>query len=310
MSDFDDFFDNSVRYGAIGMEILKAPLIKSSRNSEPVNGYHVFSTKPFFAKEKNKGKEFSLPDFGLKTAELSALCWRRYNGPIYLITDAEGEAYFKKNGLEYAYDGILPILETVNHGINPVRYWASGKIEALKMLKTPCAIIDLDLIVWKPLELQNSKLTVAHVEHLVDFVYPPFSYFNMSRRYLFPSEWDRNVEPFNTAFNYIADEELKEYYVKEAIRFMQFERDTVDDGVKCMVFAEQRILGMCAEAKGIKAETLLDFDNIHVHQDCLTHIWSAKSLLFEEKEIRNEYINLCIAKTDELKKQLRNISNT
>ena len=296
-----NFFDGSEFFGAIGMENMKALLCDMPCNPNPINGYHVLSTKPFFAKEHNKGKKFSLQDFELKTAELSALCWKRYNGPIYLITDAEGEAYFKKNGLEYAYDGILPILENINHGINPVRYWASGKIEALKMLKTPCAIIDLDLIVWKPLELQNSKLTVAHIEHLADFVYPPFSYFNMSKRYCFPEEWDKTAKPFNTAFNYIADEELKGYYVKESIRFMQFERDTADDGVKCMVFAEQRILGMCAQARGINAETLIDYDNIDAPQNYITHIWSAKPLLFVEKELRSEYIDLCTRKIEALK---------
>lgn len=294
------FFDGSDFLGAIGMENMKAELCDEPRNPNPINGYHVLSTKPFLAKEHNKGKEFALRDFELKTAELSALCWKRYNGPIYLITDAVGEAYFRKNGLEYAYDGILPLLENINHGINPVKYWASGKIEALKMLKAPCAIIDLDLIVWKPLELHNSKVTVAHIEHLTDFIYPPFSYFNMSRRYAFPTEWDETAEPFNTAFNYIADEELKEYYIKEAIRFMQFERDTVDDGVKCMVFAEQRVLGLCTAARGISVDTLVDYDNITAHQDNITHIWSAKRLLYENEEIRNRYIDFCNIKTEKL----------
>lgn len=309
MAELNDFFENKDFFGAIGMQNMSAPLSDAPYTCSPINGYHVFSTKPFFSNKENTGKLLSLTDFELKTAELSALCWKRYNGPIYLITDAQGEAYFKENGLEYAYDGILPILDNISYGIKSTRYWASGKIEALKLLKTPCAIIDLDLIVWEPLELQKSKLTVTHTEHIADFIYPAFSYFDMSPRYTFPAEWDETAEPFNTSFNYIADEALKASYTREAIRFMQFERDTMDNGVKCMVFAEQRILAMCAKAMGIEAQTLIDYDDLLAPQSYLTHIWSAKSLISGSEEIRNKYIELCAEKIEDLKSRLENAHN-
>lgn len=297
----NDFFAGGTFFGAIGMENMKKPLSQLPLRKNPVTAYHVFSTEPFFKNEGNKDRAFSLPEFELKTAELSALCWRRYNGPIYLVTDAVGEAYFRKKGLSGAYDGVLPILENVNYGIDKRKYWAASKIEALKLLKTPCAIIDLDLIVWKPIELDNSLLTAAHIEHIVDHIYPDFSFFDMSPRYSFPPQWDKTAEPLNTAFFYIADSKLKEYYVRESIRFMQFERDTADNRVKCMVFAEQRVLAMCAKAMGIRADTLLDYDNLQAPQDRVTHIWSAKELLSLDKDIQRTFIDLCDEKIEQLK---------
>ena len=302
MTDIKFFFENSSLFGAIGMENMYSDLSEIEKNSFSVVGFHVFSTKPFFAKPENKNKPFKLHDFEIKTAELSALCWKRYNGPIFLVTDKEGEKYFKSQGLEYVYDGILPLLENEKYGIDPIKYWAAGKIEALSLFESPCAIIDLDLIVWRPLNLSESKLTVAHFEYIEKMVYPPFSFFDMSKRYSFPKEWSEESKPLNTAFLYIADSELKNYYTIEAFRFMQYERNTFDNAIKCMVFAEQRILGMCSEAKNIKPDMLIDYDNISEKQKNITHIWTAKPLLVQNKELRKEYIFLCNQKINILRK--------
>lgn len=301
MSIKNDFFSGNVFLGAIGIENMKKSLSKEPLRSVPIKGYHIFSTAPFFKNPLNEGKSFSLPEFELKTAEISALCWKRYNGPIYLVTDAAGATYFKEKGLSSVYDGII-ICKTDNYGIDKRKYWASSKIEALSFIETPCAIIDFDLIIWKPMELGESLLTTAHIEHIVDHVYPDLSFFDMSPRYSFPAEWDEKALPLNTAFLYIADKNLKEYYVSKSIRFMQFERDSFDDGVKCMVFAEQRILGMCAKAMSIEPQTLLDFENLQSPQELVTHIWGGKQLLSFNKDIQQEFIDLCNIKIEELKK--------
>ncbi len=46
--------------------------------------------------------------------------------------------------------------------------------------------------------------------------------------------------PFNTSLLYFADDDLKDYYTEESIRFMLHERGTLDNGSWCMVFAERR----------------------------------------------------------------------
>ena len=72
----------------------------------------------------------------------------------------------------------------------------------------------------------------------------------MKNNYKFDREWDWKAKPCNTAFTYIADEDFKKYYVDSAIDFM---RNTIsgEDTLKNMVFAEQRLISMCAKKMGI-----------------------------------------------------------
>lgn len=300
MAEYTGFFEGTRFYGAVGMINFSAELSSEPRREKPLTAYHVLLTTPFI--KGNNGKPFQMRDYDLATAKLSAMAWRRYNGPIYLITDPDGAAYFKEQRMEDTYDGILPILEPRNYGIDPIRYWASGKLQALKKVKAPCVVIDLDLVVWRPVDVSGCILAAAHTEPVLERFYPDFSFFEMSRFYQFPEEWDSKVEPLNTSLMYFGVDWLKEYYADESIRFMQYERDSSDDGARCMVFAEQRILGMCAAAKGIVPKTYLKYDKPLEEQNLITHIWSAKGLLREEKEIRDKYISLCEAKITQLEK--------
>ena len=101
-------------------------------------------------------------------------------------------------------------------------------------------------------------------------------------------DWSEETAALNTAFLYINDEELKRDYTREAFRFMLAERESPDYWAVCMTFAEQRVLGLCAEARGVRARLLYDMD-----EDCLTHIWGAKGKLRTEKEFRAFYLDLC-----------------
>jgi hypothetical protein len=60
-----------------------------------------------------------------------------------------------------------------------------------------------------------------------------------------------------------------------------------------MVFAEQRILAMCAGAKGLKIESLLDVNNFQ-EQDAFTHLWGLKSELQSNQEKRRSFCISCI----------------
>ena len=100
-------------------------------------------------------------------------------------------------------------------------------------------------------------------------------------------------EAANTSILYLADKKLKDYYVSEALRFMRSELDTPNVGARCMVFAEQRILAMCAKKLGIKINEILKFQDLEQDQDMITHVWSAKPMLQNEKEVAEEYIRLC-----------------
>jgi len=288
-SDYAAFFRDNGSFGAYGMGRLTRPLASCPPRERQIPGYHVLHTAPYL--ERHPRESFALSDFEALTAELSARLWRRSCGPISLVTDPEGAAYVKNTPLADAYDHILPILDCRNYGISPVKYWAAGKLQALMKLDAPCALIDMDFLLWRPPELD--VLTAAHTEPLRREIYPPLSYFRTVPEYTSPPGWDPAALPLNTAFVYFGDGAFQKYYARQSIQFMCAERETPDNGTVCMVLAEQRILGMCAAEWRLRPHTLLEYDRLSEPQDLATHIWSAKQQLRALPALQEVYCSLC-----------------
>jgi hypothetical protein len=60
-----------------------------------------------------------------------------------------------------------------------------------------------------------------------------------------------------------------------------------------MVFAEQRLLAMCAKVQGINIKSLLDVNHLE-KQNYFTHIWGLKSILQKTPEKRKSFCRNCI----------------
>jgi len=302
MEHFSDFLDGTKFFGAVGMENIQRVPWKGEGRREKLTAYHVLWTRPF--EVIHSSGTYSMAEFELATARLSAAAWRKYNGPIYLITDSKGAEYMSSQKMDEHYDGILPLLDDCNYGVYPKKYWAAGKIQALELIEAPCVLLDMDMIVWRPIEVKGKDVIVTHDEDFHGMVYPDFSYFNMKEEYQFPNQWSKHARPLNTSFVYLRDNEFKKRYGTEAVRFMRNEKNTPDTGMQCMVFAEQRILGMCAEAEGLLVKMLLDYRNLMEKQDLLTHLWSGKHYLRRNERLQREYIQIC----DEKRKKLEEAS--
>jgi hypothetical protein len=257
------------------------------------NAFHTNWTKPFFF--RNHGLSYFAEDYDLLTTILSALEWKKHNGGIKMITDSSGAEYYHKLGLAHIWDlGMTASLDVLDsEAISPLSFWAAGKIFALKEQPVPCVMIDTDFIVWKSLAggTNGEKLAVVHREDISDEIYPEKSFFNMDGNYQFPVEWDWTVLPCNTALLYIGDEQFKEYYTSESIRFMRNLRETKNITAE-MVFAEQRLLAMCASVRGIFIKSLLDTDNLNT-QNTFTHVWGLKRELQANREKRREFCLNC-----------------
>ena len=284
------FFDGELFLGGVGMHNMAASLLPAPKKRQELTAYHVLLTSPW--SYHHPDEPFFMPEFERQTAFLSALAWRRYNGPICLVTDGPGAEYFRKYHMDQVYDDVLEILDRRNYGIDPSKFWAAGKIQALCRIKAPCLLMDLDLIVWKELDVDGCLLAAAHTEPLDENIYPSPDFFLMSPYYTWPA-WDTKALPLNTSIAYFGDEDFKNYYAKESVRFMQYERDTLDNGSWCMVFAEQRILGMCAASWNISVKTYLEYDRPLEKQDLVTHLWSGKGLFRSKKSFRDQYMILC-----------------
>ena len=257
-----------------------------------LSGFHTLWTAPYFA--QNKGDVFCMQDYELLTMILSALMWRKNNGPISLYGDKRAIAYVEEKGISHIWNGGLYDI-SVPDSVRANVFWASGKLYALKEVKAPSVMVDLDLIVWKSVReyVEGTEICAIHREGLYPDVYPGREFFRMKEGYEFDEDWSWNVYPVNTCMLYLADDGVKKYYVDSAIDFMEncVEKD---DNLCHMVFAEQRLIAMCAEKKKVGISSFFPEAADIENQDVFTHLWGFKNILKYNFEKRVEFNNkLC-----------------
>lgn len=274
-----------------------------------VKGIHILSTAPSSACSKTG---FSPSCLDVASIVLSALLWKKHNGTIRLYTDSTGASYFERHNLLELWDGgvDLSVVESIPPSINQHVFWAAAKIFALKDAKAPVAMIDNDLFIWKklPKQVVESSLSVLHPEDLWD-CYVPKDKLSIPAGYSFNETWDWNAKPFNTAFAYFSDEQFKEVYTTEAIRFMTDNPGKDEVPSSQMVFAEQRILAMCANALKVQA-CFLTTDPFDLNNKLFTHIWGAKAITRHNSKKEEEVLNAILLSIKELSDNYYNILKT
>ncbi len=258
-----------------------------------MDAIHVNWTKPFADKI---GGEYAAEDFELLTCALSALNWRKYNGKISMITDTAGYGFYEKNGLLPLWNEVKTTLDDMPE-INPEMFWAAGKLWALKNTSAPIAVIDTDFIVWAPLAFGNmADAAVIHEEDLYPDVYPEPSRFKMKDGYAFDPEWDMTLRACNTAFAVIKNQKLLEYYTSEAIKFMENAADG-GDALTYMVFAEQRLLPICAKKLGLEITVLSDLERLFRDGErYFTHTWGMKQQMRDMDGLRGDFCARCASR--------------
>lgn len=251
-----------------------------------MNAIHISS----FAPSRAKGiTELSAEDFDLYCTAISALQWRKLGGNIIMCCDSAYAEYYRKIGFVNIWNEIRCNIDDDLEGINPKMFWAGAKILALRDMSAPVVMLDTDFIVWK-LPKFGREIIAAHREDISDDIYPDLSFFSV-RNHIIPN-FSESVLPLNTAFLYLPDNDFKEFYTSQSVAFMKNAQDC-DDYLKYMVFAEQRLLAMCAEYTKTPVKTLLDKDSLFFPQDCFTHLWGAKQAMRDDPELREDFINRC-----------------
>lgn len=250
-----------------------------------MQAFHIISTAPYFAKHDNGA--YSMDKFELYSAAVSALNWRSFGGKIILAADTKGEEYIRSLGISALWNEIRTVVPDDLEGIDPIMFWAAGKLFALREITAPAVMMDTDFIAWKAPTLPKDKIVAAHREDLNPSVYPSLEYFRFTRP--FSTEgMNTAVLPLNTAFLYIPDESFKQYYVNRAIAFMK-SAYRCGDNLRYMVFAEQRLLAICAEEFGIGVETLMNKDELFFPRDDFTHLWGAKQVMRNDTGGMNDF---------------------
>lgn len=254
-----------------------------------MNAIHIASFAPSAAKGKSSA---AAEDFDLYCTALSALYWRRLNGKITLCCDSRFAEYYEKLGITDIWDEVRICVKDDLEGINPLMFWAGGKLLALREMSAPVVMLDTDFIVWKKLEF-GSEIIAAHRENISEGIYPPLSFFK-TKQHIIPN-FSEDVLPLNTAFFYVPNNDFKEFYTSQAISFMKCAEDCADF-LKYMVFAEQRMAAMCAEYTGTPVRTLLDKDYLFRPQGEFTHLWGAKQAMRDNPEWRGDFLQKCRAR--------------
>ncbi len=252
-----------------------------------MQGFYSLWVEPsLYAKGKT---EYEMQDYDLLTMILSVLKWQQNNGPARMIADKPAREYLQKLGLENLFDDGFDEL-SVPKKISPNVYWAAGKLCALQKMPGPCTMIDLDLIIWQNLEpfFDSCDVGVIHKEELRSEVYPSPSFFSLSESYAFHENWNFEALPCNTAMLYVKDPSFKDYYVEEALKFMMATKETKD--TLChMVFAEQRMLSLCAEEKRQNLQAIFPLVQDIGKQQLFTHTWGHKNILRYNYEERRKF---------------------
>lgn len=254
-----------------------------------MNAIHIASFAPAAAKGKS---EPAAEDFDLYCTALSALQWRKNGGRITLCCDSKYAEYYGRIGFSDIWDGINVCIADDLEGIDPLMFWAGAKLLALREVSAPVVMIDTDFIAWNN-PVFGSEIIAAHREDISDGIYPPLSFFQ-TRGHILPN-FSEEVLPLNTAFLYLPDNDFKEFYTSQAIAFMK-SAIKCGDCLKYMVFAEQRLIAMCADYTETPVKTLLDKDTLFRPQSDFTHLWGAKQAMRDHPELRTDLISKFKAK--------------
>lgn len=257
-----------------------------------MNAFHTFWSRPFCM--AHPGQPLMMADYDLFCTILSALQWRRKNGSIRLITDRMGERYFCSYGLDFLWDGgIDVVLDHIPYCVDPLTFWAAGKLYALRTMQAPCVMLDIDFIVWENLSdaLSASDLMVIHREELNPDIYPDPRSFVCSEGYRYPDDWDFTLPACNTAFCYFGSESLRQKYTQQALDFIEAAR--ARHPLYYMVFAEQRLLAMCAKQNGASVDALSELPTLFSGQTRFTHLWGYKQRLQQNPQERQRFCLRC-----------------
>lgn len=265
--------------------------------------FHAFWTRPQLDPAiPPDQQDVFLWDFEALVWLLSALELRRHS-QLRLVTDSRGLRFVRGAGLEWVYSGgISTALDDIPPEIDPQLFWSAGKIFALRDLEPPCTWVDLDLVLHHPLA-GNGPVTALHWEDRNWPWYQPdeaaFAMHGFSS-----SHWNWTVDPVNTGILRLADPGLHGLFSSEAIAFMirysRFRQEAAGSPDPTplhsdpTVFAEQRLLPMCAARLGKRIEVLTDCGvpglSLPRNPHCL-HLWGTKAAYRACPEARVALVN-------------------
>jgi hypothetical protein len=268
-----------------------------------VTYFHVLWTQPQLNPSlAPEAQDLLLWDFEILTWLLSALEARRH-GLLKLVTDSRGAQAAEKAGLAALYSaGVSTALDELPKELDPAIFWAGGKLYAYRAVEAPCVCMDLDAVLWQPVR-PVSPVMGLHSERKDWLWYHNDQELFEGLGFAGPG-WNWDLDPFNTGAVYLGNAEAARLYTDTAISFMErcSRAMTADPSLRkpfhaAMLFAEQRLLPMCAHRLGIAVAPLTSVvptaTGLPISPECL-HLWRSKVAYKVCREARLALVNWLI----------------
>lgn len=266
-------------------------------------------------------------DFNLLTMIVSSLKMQSYGhytklyGDIYTIHKLE---QLHLTDVWNFLDG-TSLDKTIDKNVyDTLSFFNIGKFAILNMEKAPCMLMDTDLILWKnPHDLFRQKALFTHWEA----IYPYSKWYcskddlRLSAGYQLKPCWDFRLPATNTSILYFQNDSLKNYYCREALRFLKNNFISDESIHPELLFVEQRLFLMCLQEKGALKFTKPVIDTVwnpakgyftNKQADLnwwsfyspdpsehITHTWIAKKAMEGNQKYKNYY---CCRLIEEIQK--------
>lgn len=257
------------------------------------NGHHII-----------KNENFKMFDWELLHFALSALEYRRLNGPLILFTDHIFYDYLKRLDFAKFWDYIDTDKYDKFRSLNivPQNNWTAFKTWLIGEIPSPFLMFDHDNVIHSkiPQQLFDIDVRFAHYEYINPYYYPEQHELDV-KGFEFDPLWDWNSHVPNTCMMYFNNDDFKNMYSAKAI---DFERRNVtkDERLSSVqyLFADQRLLIMMLKRHSIKFGQFsnkiwrLNFEpykNEPLLDDIVfDHTWGKKHSLVDKEDVRKPYI--------------------
>ncbi|GAA3042272.1 DUF6734 family protein [Streptosporangium longisporum] len=268
-------------------------------------GLHVNWTGPYRAglrRHRDRALEngpYTMPVEEILTCVHSAYAWRAFHGGVALVTDELGASYTAAQGLDVLYDRVDTRLDDLDAmDVDPLLYFAAGKIYTARLYAAPFAVVDTDLYLRAPVgHLGRGGFVFAHWESVGNAVYPPPEEVPRPAG-LELSRWLFDTPAANMALSVFLDDRHRAEYAEAAMAFMTGNAGpSAAEPIVRQTFAEQRLAPAVARSLGVDLRPLTDrFWVVETeewdgpsHAGRFHHTWNQKRLLRQFPELRPAY---------------------
>lgn len=271
-------------------------------------GVHAFWSRPTITGTNGhhilKNEQFKMYDWELLHFVLSALEYRRLNGPIILFTDDIFYDYLKRLDFAKFWDYIDTEKYQKFRKLNivPQNNWTAFKTWLMGELPSPFLMFDHDNVIHSkiPEQLFDIDVRFAHYEYRNPYYYPDQHEMDVEG-FEFDPLWDWDTYIANTCMVYFNNDEFKNMYSKKAMEFEQ-KNITTDERLKSVqyLFADQRLFIMMLKRHNINYGQFsnkiwkLNFERLknepYLDDIVFDHTWGKKHSLAEKEEVRIPYI--------------------